>query len=121
MALYMHAGGKARVFSGPNSAAVRKRLFWEVLMRQFLPFVILVWAAFLVSGCDTLDNIFQDHYSSHAPTETDVIKRPWFERDQPTNMEPVYCYKTLVELECFDHPRAGDARPAVWTFKAVEK
>ena len=90
-------------------------------MRQLLSFVILAGAITHVSGCDTLDIVFQDHYYGHAPTETDVIKRPWFERDQPTNLEPVYCYKTLVELECFDQARVGDERPAVWTYKAVHK
>ena len=31
-------------------------------------------------------------------------------RDKPTNLEPVYCYKTLVELECFEQrPPRGRA------------
>ena len=65
--------------------------------------------------------VFQDRYSGHARTETKVLKRPWFDRDNPTQLEPVYCYKTLVELECFDKARAGDERPAVWTYKPVQK
>ena len=90
-------------------------------MPQLLPVVVLVGTVSLVIGCDTLDNVFQEHYSKHGLTETDVLKRPWFERDKPTNLEPVYCYKTLVELECFENARPGDERPAVWTYKAVRE
>ena len=90
-------------------------------MRQLLPVVVLVGTVSLVFGCDTLDIVFQEHYSEYALTETDVLKRPWFRRDKPTNLEPVYCYKTLVELECFDSARQEDERPAVWTYKAVRE
>ena len=90
-------------------------------MRQLLPVVVLVGTVSLVIGCDSLDIVFEDHYSGYAPTETGVLKRPWFERDKPTNLEPVYCYKTLVELECFNSARQGDERPAVWTYKAVRE
>ena len=90
-------------------------------MRHLFPVILLFGAISLVSGCDTLDMVFQDRYSEHAPTETKVLKRPWFERENPTQLEPVYCYKTLVELECFDKARAGDERPAVWTYKPVQK
>ena len=90
-------------------------------MRQLLPVVVLVGTVSLVIGCDTLDIVFQEHYSKNALTETDVLKRPWFRRDKPTNLEPVYCYKTLVELECFDSARQEDERPAVWTYKAVRE
>ena len=90
-------------------------------MRQLLPVVVLVGTVSLVIGCDTLDIVFQEHYSNHALTETDVLKRPWFRREKPTNLEPVYCYKTLVELECFNSARQGDKRPAVWTYKAVRE
>ena len=90
-------------------------------MRQLLSVVVLVGTVSLVIGCDTLDLVFQEHYSEYALTETDVLKRPWFRRDKPTNLEPVYCYKTLVELECFDSARQEDERPAVWTYKAVRE
>ena len=90
-------------------------------MRQLLSVVVLVGTVSLVIGCDTLDIVFQEHYSEYALTETDVFKSPWFERDKPTDLEPVYCYKTLVELECFENARPGDERPAVWTYKAVRE
>ena len=90
-------------------------------MRQLLPVVVLVGTVSLVIGCDSLDILFEDHYSGYAPTETGVLKRPWFERDKPTNLEPVYCYKTLVELEYFDSARQEAERPAVWTNKAVRE
>ena len=90
-------------------------------MRQLLPVVVLVGTVSLVIGCDTLDLVFQEHYSEYALTETDILKRPWFRRDKPTNLGPVYCYKTLVELECFDSARQEDERPAVWTYKAVRE
>ena len=90
-------------------------------MRQLLPVVVLVGTVSLLIGCDTLDIVFQDHYSEYSPTETGVLKRPWFKRDKPTNLELVYCYKTLVELECFDSVREGDERPAVLTYKAVRE
>jgi hypothetical protein len=93
----------------------------ELPMRHLFPFILLFGAVSLVSGCGTLDMVFQDRYSENAPTETKVLKRPWFDRDNPTQLEPVYCYKTLVELECFDKARAGDERPAVWTYKPVQK
>ena len=74
-------------------------------MRQLLPVVVLVGTVSLVIGCDSLDIVCEDHYSGYAPTETGVLKRPWFERDKPTNLEPVYCCKPLVELEYFDSAR----------------
>ena len=86
-------------------------------MWKFSTIMIFVGAVFLLSGCDT----FGTHNSERTLTETGVIKRAWFERDQPTNIEPIYCYKTLVELECFDRVREKDERPAVWTYKAVHK
>ncbi len=88
-------------------------------MKRLLPILFLT-PLFAGGGCDTLDTIFQERYSEHAPTETKVLTRPWFERDNPTNLEPVYCYKTLVELECFDKARSGDERPAVWTYQSVK-
>ncbi|MEL0019633.1 MAG: hypothetical protein VW709_07135 [Rickettsiales bacterium] len=88
-------------------------------MKRLLPILFLT-LAFGATGCGALDTIFQERYSEHAPTETKVLTRPWFERDKPTNLEPVYCYKTLVELECYDKARPGDERPAVWTYQAVK-
>lgn len=70
-----------------------------------------------VSGCGS---IFQNHYAEYAPTETTVFTRPWFDRDQPTELKPIYCYKTLVELECFDQAMVGSERPAVWTYRSVK-
>ena len=90
-------------------------------MRQLLPVVVLVGTVSLVIGCDSLDIVSQEHYSEYTLTETNVLKRPWFRRDKPTNLEPVYCYKTLVELECFENARPGDERPSVWTYKAVRE
>ena len=81
--------------------------------------MIATTAPVFAAACDPLDTIFKDRYSEHAPTETKVLERPWFKRDNPTKLEPVYCYKTLVELECFDHARPGDERPAVWTYRAA--
>lgn len=69
-----------------------------------------------VSGCDS---IFQNHYAEYAPTETGVLTRPWFERDRPAEITPVYCYRTLVEMECFDQAMVGTERPAVWTYRSA--
>jgi hypothetical protein len=87
----------------------------ELSMRHLFPIILLFGAVSLVSGCGALDTVFQDRYPENAPTETKVLNRPWFKRENPTQLEPVYCYKTLVELECFDKARANDERPAVWT------
>lgn len=90
-------------------------------MRHLLPVGLVLGIATFANGCDTLDMVFRDRYSEHAPTETKVLKRPWFDRENPTQLEPVYCYKTLVKLECFDKARAGDERPAVWTYQPARK
>lgn len=71
-----------------------------------------------VSGCG---NIFQNHYAEYAPTETQILARPWFDRDNPSELEPVYCYKTLVEMECFDQAMVGSERPAVWTYRSTKR
>ena len=69
------------------------------------------------SGCES---IFQNHYAEHAPTETKVLTRPWFDREIPATMKPVYCYKTLVEMECFDQAMVGTERPTVWTYQSTK-
>lgn len=89
-------------------------------MKQSLSVAVLA-VSLLLAGCGSLDMIFQDHYSEYEPTETQVLKRPWFTRENPTKLEPVYCYRTLVKHECFDQVRPGDERPAVWTYRGVKQ
>ena len=78
---------------------------------------LAVVVALSVSSCGS---VFQNHYAEYEPTETKVLTRAWFERDNPAQLEPVYCYKTLVEMECFDQAMVGSERPAVWTYRAVK-
>lgn len=87
-------------------------------MRQLLNIFMFCVILVAESGCGSLDSVFQDHYSEYEVTETDIVTRPWFERDNPTKLQPIYCYKTLVQHECFDKARSNDERPAVWTYKS---
>ncbi len=76
-------------------------------------FSIFVFFTIFLVACE-------NHYAEYAPSETDVLSRPWLKRDNPAALEPVYCYKTLVELECFDKAQAGTERPAVWTYQPAK-
>ena len=46
-------------------------------MKQSILVAVLA-VSVVAGGCGSLDMIFQDHYSEYEPTETQVLKRPWF-------------------------------------------
>jgi uncharacterized protein YqhQ len=52
----------------------------ELPMWHLFPVTLLIGAVSILSGWDTLDMVFQDHYTEHALIETKVPERQWFER-----------------------------------------
>ena len=51
--------------------------------------------------------------------ETQLLNRNWLARENPERLEPVYCYRTLAEFECFIEPLANDARQLIETYRTA--
>ncbi len=76
--------------------------------------VLVVGAFVLVAGC-------ANPFSSFAPDEDTIIERTWLTGAEKRGLVPVYCYRTLVKLECFDRPRSNDGRPMIRTYRAATR
>ena len=44
-----------------------------------------------------------------APTETELLTKDYVARDYFPPGPPVYCYRTLAEVDCYRTPQAADA------------
>lgn len=47
--------------------------------------------------------------SGCAPTETELLTAGFVERDYFPPGPPVYCYRTLAEVDCYRSPQPGEA------------
>jgi len=68
----------------------------------------------LLTGCD-------NPFLEFREGERDALMKGWYARENPPAMVPIYCYKTLADLECFDQVRQDDERPAAWTYRAANR
>ncbi len=68
----------------------------------------------LLAACD-------NPWLEYRAGERDALVKGWYARENPPGLVPIYCYKTLAELECFDKPRENDERQAVWTYRAADR
>lgn len=55
-----------------------------------------------------------------GPGERQVLASGWLEREILPPLQPVYCYRTLVDYDCYPAPLAGSDRAPVATYRAVQ-
>jgi hypothetical protein len=72
------------LYESGNTFAPKELPMWHLFL-----VALLFGAVSLVGGCDTLDLVFQDRYFKHEQMQTKVLKRPWFERENSTQLEQV--------------------------------
>lgn len=52
-------------------------------------------------------------FSAYAPTETELLTAGLVPRDSRPSGPPVYCYRTLAEVDCYRAPQAAEANRLV--------
>ncbi len=61
--------------------------------------------ALVLSGCNP--------FSGYAPSETELLTAGIVPRDSHPAGPPVYCYRTLAEVDCYRTPQQAEANRLV--------
>jgi hypothetical protein len=77
------------------------------IMRRFVAGIALLGAASLLPACTTEPDFV---YLGLIPplTESHVVASGWLPPTLSAAMEPVYCYSTLGDADCYEIPRFGE-------------
>ena len=58
-------------------------------------------------------------FAGFTPSETEILRAGFVERDRVAPPKPVFCYATLAEVDCFRTPRRGEDNRLVGAYLPV--